>query len=819
MLDDRFFGPNSDYDDLPEYGAWRPFIYQLVQVVGGRAEAEIACEAVTSSQKTRDDLAQSADYLEALERPLDLARLYQVCAQYESSSGRMKDALEYFLRALDRIDQNRYEIRDPTIRLAWLKENLTAHRGALAIAHATGDHATVCELLETARLQALPATSDEVSLATSLEIRLRRPPRITIGGRARLFDLTGLPQGTETIDLRIITALTGGEDALHLSYWTNEDGCYWSLLGPDTTHSGRLDLHDPEIETTLAALLAALPIELPDESAEDRTARVRSGPYYRDRAAEQRLAGRLRALLPDPLVTRLSAASEDQRISLIISPAPELARVPWPLVEVDQVAGRGDRSVRLIDVADLHLGLTSVLASHLLDRPRPDYVNRVDAIVDPSAEAEPGPDDLPGARRLARGLPETVAVHGGRWLQDGAPVTLGRFAEILAATEPGASLVFVGHGISARPGYSTAEAALALAPAAPGGEPDRLAAAALLQAPGAKTLPRFPSRVVLAACNTASADQAEAGDWLSLVPAVHWAGAFEVVSSMVPVPDGDLRLERSLTRWLGDAAHPDTPMSYMLLSLQRDALTRWRTGESIPPIGWAFYLHSGLQPPYAAPERVDPPDTDAGMVWTRQAVYLFYEAAKFCVTFRRRVMHTSTVAAMYVAEEASDAESLAGAFIVYPIVAWELVNPFHNPLPWVRKRGPRPSRALRRLVGESEALARAHGRRHVIEADVLLAVVANRRMSGSWLLRRVSRIRHHAVRTRLLTDTSTTRRLPTATFLDHVPAHEADLLAQLGFDAEWFRRNAARGTSTVGRFGESVTYVPTNELRGPQGNE
>jgi tetratricopeptide (TPR) repeat protein len=814
MLDDRFFGPNSDYDDLPEYGAWRPFIYQLVQVVSGRAEAEVASGAVTSSERNRDDLAQSADYLEALERPLDLARLYQVCAQYESSAGRMEKALEYFLRALDLIDQNRYDIRDPTIRLAWLKENLAAHRGALAIAHATGDHATVCELLETARLQALPAIPDAVSLATSLEIPLRRPPRITIGGRARLFDLTGLPPGTETVDLRTITAKTGGERALHLSYWTNEDGCYWSLLGPDTVHSGRFNLHDPTIEATLAALTTALPNALSDESVEDRTTRVRSGPYYRDRDAEQCLARRLRALLPDPLIVRLRTASEDRRIPLIISPAPELARIPWPLFEVNQVAGPdGERSVRLIEVADIRLGLTSMLTSQLLGRPRPDYVNRVDAIVDPSAEAEPGPDDLPGAHRLTRGLPETVAVHGGRWRQDGTPVTLGRLGEILAAAEPGAALVFVGHGIAARPGHSTAEAALALAPAIPTGSPDRLAAAALLQAPGSNTIPRFPSRVVLAACNTASADQAEAGDWLSLVPAVHWAGAFEIVSSMVPVPDGDLRLERSLTRWLGDATHPDTPLSYMLLSLQRDALNRWRAGEAIPPIGWAFYLHSGLQPPHEEPDQGDRPDTEADMVWTQQAVYLFYEAAKFCVTFRRRVMHTSTVAGMYVAEEASDAESLAGAFIVYPIVAWELVNPLHNPLPSLRKRSPRPSRALRRLVSESEAQARAHGRRHVIEADVLLALAANRRMSGSWLLRRVSRIRHRAVRTRLMTDTVATRGLPTATFLDHVPPHEADLLARLGFDAEWFRRNAAKGMSTVDRFGESVTYVPVNRLR------
>jgi tetratricopeptide (TPR) repeat protein len=788
ILDERYFGRDR-YASLPTHSGWRPLIYVLVQAVSGEVEAELDLGSNTSTSWNR--LSESPAYLELLERPLDLARLYQLCARYERRTGNDSAALDFLLKALDRVDRSRYDIRDPVKRVRWVRANLAAHRGALAIAYEQRDHSTVCELLEVARLQALPASiKDQLVADGTVEIPLHIPPRITIGGRAGLVDATGVPPDTDVIDLRGLLRQTRGEHAVLLSYWTNEDGCYWSLLGPDWVHSGRFQLDDSEVAATLAALAAALPNPRPGETELDRSGRVRTGPYYADRAGERRLAQRLAVLFPEPLLAHLRTHGFDQRVPLTICPAPELARVPWPLVAIGD-APSGDDAVRLLEVADIQLGLTSALTSHLIRASRSDYTTQVEIIVDPSGEGSDSAADLLGARKALRKVPGSVAVHGGRWRADGAPVTKARLAEILAAMQPGGSLLFVGHGVDPQPGRSTAEGALALAAPLAGGPMEFLTAATLLRPEFDEQALRFPSRVVLAACNTAGADQAEAGDWLGLVPAVHWCGAAEVVSSTVPVPDGALDFERSLLEWLCDTTEGSRPpLGHMLLRLQRDALQAWRAGGRWPPISWAFYLHSGIAPSVDGPVTAED-GGDATMIWTREAVALFVDAVEFAVAFRRRVMHPSCVALVRIGEEAFDEESLARALTMYAAIGWELINPFHIPVPFVRKHSARPSRSSRRLVGAAEQHARSHRRQYVIAADVLLALAGQHWTSGSWLVRRVSRIRHAAVRSQMLRVTHSAREAPSEDAFARLSPAEAGTLARLGFTSEWLRDNAA----------------------------
>jgi hypothetical protein len=811
----RYFKYLGEHDEAPAYGAWRPVVNVMAQTEIGMGEAQMLAgfEFRPEHSGIMPDPSDGLEELKILERPLDLARAHQICAEIQRRNGRHDETIHHLFAALGIIDRNRYLIHEPGTRLRWIKANLQAHRKALAAAHEFNDHTGVCELLEIGRLQGIPAAAkDALAISDEADIPLHPPPRVMIGGQSHLIDADGVSAESEIVDLQILTRRVAGEDAMLLSYWTNEDGCYWSLLGPTTIHSGRIDLNDAELQSALESLHLGLPMPRHGENNAARNARVLAGPYYSNRAQEEKLAIELSVILPAPLRRHLASLDNDKAVSLVICPSPELARVPWPLVAVPEAKATGGPPRRLLELADLHLGLTSALNHEIRQRATDDYTTDVTTVVDPSGEGASATTggtrsgtELLGAQRMIRRLPPSVRIHGGRWLGDGNPTTLARLKEILHATPKGGAFVFVGHCAGPEPGRSAAEAAIVLAPTTALGPPEGLNAHSLLQATDATESLQFPARVVLAACNTSSADYSDAGEWLSLVPAVHWAGAREVVSSTVSVPDRLYRMESSMIRWLTEET--DVTLSEMLLTLQRDALRAWRNGEDhVPPISWAFYLHSGM--PTIDPTGVNELAPLEDAIWSSGAIKKLQDGVKSAIGFRHRVLHTNVVSLAHVGYEVDDAASLAAIFIVYPLFIWELLGSGHNPVPLLPGRTPRFSTDWRTLIDAAEAHARTHHRKLVCEIDVLSALLQGRNLSGSRIIRRLANVRHRAVRDRQIREAHAAPQwlhAATPQWLYSAGSKgperpEVQLLAQVGFTEEWLRWNAiARRRATFDR--------------------
>ena len=113
------------------------------------------------------------------------------------------------------------------------------------------------------------------------------------------------------------------------------------------------------------------------------------------------------------------------------------------------------------------------------------------------------------------------------------------------------------------------------------------------------------------------------------------------------------------------------------------------------------------------------------------------------------------MALAHVGYEVDDAESLAAVFIVYPLFAWELLGFGHNPIPLPPGRTPRPSKDWCRLINAAETQARAHRRQLVCEIDVLSALMVQRDLSGSLLIRWLANVRHAATRDRQIREAHT----------------------------------------------------------------
>lgn len=805
LVEQRYFSHFDEYSPSPEYGAWRPVSDILARAELGLVEAQLAAGFSAHPEDPYDvsDPSSGLEQLKSLERPLDLARAHQLYAAIRRRDGLPEKAARHLFAALGIIDRNRYLIRDPETRLQWIKANLQAHRSALAAMHQSQDHAGVCELLETGRLQGIPALLQDATAGSSgMEIPLQPPPRVMIAGASHLIDADGVGADTRTVDLQDLVRRIAGQDGLLLSYWNNEDGCYWALLGLESIHSGRFDLADPQLASALAAVRQGLPSLLDGETPEARTSRLRAGPYYSDRAREEEIATALSVVLPLPLRRHLAMCRE-KTASVIICPSPELAQLPWPLIAVPEAASpEAAPPPRLLDLADLHLGLTSALNHEILQRPAYAYTTDVSVVVDPGGDGagpegentSSGSTGLRHAREMALTLPGQVRIHGGRWRGDGNPTTLDRLRQILRAVPRGGTFAFVGHCANPDPGRSAVAAALVLAPSDSPGTSDQLTAHSLLRQPDDEQAILFPTRVILAACNTSSADKSDAGEWLSLVPAVHWAGAHEVVSSTVPVPDILYRLERELIGWLSEDS--TVTLSHMLLTLQRDALRRWRAGErNIPPVIWAFYMHSGLPGNNSADRDEAAPSEE--MIWHPRAVEKLQGARKAQIVFTHRVLHTYMVALSHIGYEVDDAESWAALYLVFPLEVWEMLGFGHNPIPLPPGRAPRLSNDWPLLIEAAEDHARAHCRRMVCEIDVLSALLSQRNLSGSWLMRRLAAVRHTAVRDRMIREAHAAPQ-----WLHSRPRAWSDggerrrpdpsvtlWLDQLGFTEQWLRRN------------------------------
>jgi tetratricopeptide (TPR) repeat protein len=448
----------------------------------------------------------------------------------QNAEGATKKGLAASLRALRELDRHRYDLHSQVDRAAWSSRFQQALSVSLPLAERSSLPALTAELVELARIQALPLVSSGVSGA---EVVLAPAPIVRARGKtsiARYADSNRPPP----VDLEIAAMSTAGFGAWWLSYWRSRDSLYWSLVPPrGEVFAGSLAASaDSELSKLLAALHQAVPIREPDESEADLDVRMAASPLIGSHASESALSSMLSdAILPEPLVGELRRRHTEGAppLPLAISPAPELAFVPWALLRVDL----GGKQARLVATADFVLAPSASLAVELGRRAKtPNRCPLRLAVLDTTDSPElPA---LPGARSLARILPPSVTVLGGpHWTGDLA--TKARLKQALSEAGKASSALFACHAVR---GLADQPSMGGLVAASDDGLRRSVLTASDVIAL-AESRDHVPAQVVLQACDTSDLSSSSSGEWLTIAPAFLTAGANVVVSTLFPLADTD----------------------------------------------------------------------------------------------------------------------------------------------------------------------------------------------------------------------------------------------------------------------------------------
>jgi tetratricopeptide (TPR) repeat protein/CHAT domain-containing protein len=584
-------------------------------------------QARSRLERARAALAEAGSSLAAARCDLNLAVLNRRLRQWWA-------ALERALAAVAAVDGLRYTLRKPADRASWSLLHAQSYELALRLAEEMGETALLSELIESARVQALPQTAPAAAGTVTLEplsaeipaadppeapqlvqkvsrpidldlsaalmaagqMPLGPPGAVQVAGISRLAR-SGRPSVVEPVVLEDMVAAVAGHEAWWWGTWVTRDVLWWSIVRPNAApEAGSIPLN--QVTPWLKELQRALPGRLPGETSEDAGIRVTTSPLLNNPEAEVRLAQGLgQALLPGPLATELRRRLDsDVPLPLVIAPAPQIGSVPFACL------GLGDGKVprRVVEAAVVHLApsvaLLDVVSRRLQPKVGPPWPLLV-VVADPN-------EDLPGAGRVVQDLAELAP----RIVLRGRAATPSALAGALTGTSPGAPglVVYAGHAASAEPG----QAYLLLA-GEHGQSRASLSAWELLS--GVPDEPGYryplPSRVLLAACATAGAEAAgPAGEWLGLAPATLWAGASVVAATTWPILDEGLTPE--LTARVAAALTTAIDPARALRAIQLDMLRRWQQGEATnsaygnkepatrkaSPIHWAPFVVVGILP-------------------------------------------------------------------------------------------------------------------------------------------------------------------------------------------------------------------------------
>jgi hypothetical protein len=525
----------------------------------------------------------------------DLVDLLLGEARRQGEVGREAQAIALAARALIELDRTRYLLAAQSARSSWSRRFGQALAISLELAHRAGDQRFGSELLEFARVQALPASAAE----GSADMALSTPPVIRLRGISRLAR-PGVPGRPAPVDLEAVAERAAGPGGWWLSYWQAGEWLYWTLIGPEGTEieGGRMAIGlGSVLAAALGELEAALPFAQPGEDPAAADFRLAASPLLSDPAAELALSQRLGGeLLPAGLIAAVRAADlRRARLRLAIAPAPALGFVPWGLLAIEGADGSPDRLVELCDWA-IAPSAALVAAAPGGDPNEPAPLRL--AIADTSSAADLGA--LPGAREQAAGLPGTVSVLGGaHWSEEVA--TIAAFETELARLGPRQTVAFLCHAVR---GSAAEPSRGGLVMSAPGGGSERYeilnpARVFAMAAAGVK----MPARVLLAACDTSALADAASGEWLTLAPALLASGSGEVITTIYPTPD----LAASDDPLIAAALVGDS-LREALMRAQRVGLMRWQAAAAPiatqhAPLSWAAYAPvCALPPPAAVPE-------------------------------------------------------------------------------------------------------------------------------------------------------------------------------------------------------------------------
>ena len=752
---------------------WRRKMFEEGLPARARAAMrEYALTGLALARLTVDDDGDAEDFLdwvgtdmgasamfEELDQPLEQAECLGLIAHRLERDGNLAKALTHRLTAVGALDERRYQLRSQTDRITWGQRYTEAVQAALACAVAAGDPAAAAQVMEAARLQGVPRSHHKATTGTSPaaqeagrpnngrawtrvaaeqhsvalllqgELPLRPPPVIRVRGDARLLG----PHAGErpvALDLEQMAALAAGEGAWWWGQWSSATSIYWSVVPPSgEVASGRIDCRPGSpLAKLLERLAAALPIRLPHEADSAVAQRVVRGELL-DPVAEPALAAALgAALVPELLREELCRRAQNglERLSLAIAPAEVLARLPWSILGVpgtgDWLSGGNERTARLVELADLAIVPSAALLNLLSKRPPapPGPVGL--AVLNPTS-------DLPETHRRRVFLPRSAAL-----LDDGTagmPGTKANLRRALIELERSSTAVFGCHAKSATPRQPSTSALVLRADRE---DPGYLTAEELFaEDDGHRSYP-LPRSVVVLGCESADVSGASRGEWLTLGPALLWAGADEAIVTLYPILD-DSPAESELLSLLDHGVELWTALGRW----QRECLAQWQQAgeEWYSPLHWGGHAVLGCQFDRPAPSPTLVGEVSDAFLppLSGDVVSLLSFALKTARELHQSVVTTGNVVLEYLQleTEAYETHFLKEAFLTFGGVA--LVKGLRRERePEGTRADPRPSPALRNLVVNARRRAAEMGSPVTLPAHLLLEMLNGHYPDGRLIL-------------------------------------------------------------------------------------
>jgi CHAT domain len=182
-------------------------------------------------------------------RGYDTAAAELIATEILERQGRQGAALRHALTAVAHLDRARYLLPTPRWRNEWTRSNETAYGHALRLATLSGDSRLVAELVETARLQAVPRDPETQADVPGVTTPLL--PLLDLGEPLKQPAEDGAFRGLDAVALRAAAAQAAlGTDPLQPSPVLTIDG--GSLLPKAEAAAGRLRVEISDEVTRLA---------------------------------------------------------------------------------------------------------------------------------------------------------------------------------------------------------------------------------------------------------------------------------------------------------------------------------------------------------------------------------------------------------------------------------------------------------------------------------------------------------------------------------------------------------------------------------------
>jgi tetratricopeptide (TPR) repeat protein len=550
--------------------------------------------------------------IDQLPRLTDQGSAYQARAVVLAAEGNLNEALVHALRAVAIHDFVTWSVESSLIRTMVAGEGDTARHLALTLALEAHQHELAAELIETARLQVLPAppaarAEDENDATSSIMASVGQRPLtairpVTVTGISRLQELYPFSCPLDRpLSLESCIEQVGGPDSWWWGLWAGMEGrLFWALRDPQGRYqAGCIQAHpDSAAGLTIQTALDASPLN-EDASPSD----LFTGPFTASYKAEEEISAALGAILVPPALANavLEQATshlqgKDDPVSVVLAGA-VFSFHPIPLLVVGRTSE--GRACRLLHGAVLRTCPPAALVDHIAQHPfyAPDSYLVSLACLNPTGDLEYAGSWAPESG--------TVLTHpkNRQFPFTTRPATIVRLITGLNELGPSAPATFFysGHAASGFLG-SDLESGLSLQDG-------------VLQADKLFTIGEhgpaipFPARVLLSACSSAGAGGAGRGEWLGLGAGVLYCGARQVVATAWPI--WDMPVTATLDQAVLAAMTEAGDVAAGLRRIQLKMLDRWQSdgydlhGRDVetegipldlaPPLVWAAYQCLGLR--------------------------------------------------------------------------------------------------------------------------------------------------------------------------------------------------------------------------------